>query len=200
MPPPEIPFAAPDSSPDSADAPLALDHSEEFYRAEVARIMAEACRQAAGRDGPAPPGSTSGGWAGSAFRGTELASASGGSLLSMWSSVASSASGRAAKCPRCRTVCSDDDGQCPACRAPIEDGPSELSPAARGRRASRLGLLCLALGAGLGPIIGSSLPLVARPAGGPDANLILWACLGGVVGAVAGYVLGLVTSNLRQPG
>ena len=101
------------------------------------------------------------------------------------------------KCRRCLTVCTDDDERCPACRAPLYDEPAALPPAAVGRRAGRWGLVGLAIGVGLGPVLGGVLPLVPPSPGGLNVNLILWACLGGGMGAVAGYLLAL--ARFRRP-
>jgi hypothetical protein len=102
------------------------------------------------------------------------------------------------KCPRCLTVCADEDDRCPACRAPLFDEPPALPPAAVGRRAARWGLVGLAVGAALGPVVGGGLPLVSPSPTGPNVNLILWACFGGGVGAVVGYVLGLARFRPRR--
>jgi len=101
------------------------------------------------------------------------------------------------KCPRCLTVGTTDDVQCVACRAPLGDEPNAVRPVDRGRRAARLGLLFLAIGAGLGPMLGNGTPLIGRPAGGQTVNLLLWACLSGGLGAVLGYAIGWARSRRR---
>jgi len=98
------------------------------------------------------------------------------------------------KCPRCRTVGTDEDVRCVSCRAPLGADGGRLPPAAVGGRVARLALLGLAVGAGLGPIVGDGIMLVPRTAGGPNVNLILWGCLGGGIGAAIGCALGLVWS------
>src|SRR5262245_19043175 len=73
------------------------------------------------------------------------------------------------KCRRCGTVNTADDPWCVGCRVPLGLNPA-LLPTNRGRRAARWGLVALALGAGLGPILGDGMTLVARTPRGPNVN------------------------------
>lgn len=102
------------------------------------------------------------------------------------------------KCRRCLTVAAADDRQCVACHAPLGDEPNARPPADRGRRLARFSLVGLAVGTGLGPLAGGSLTMVSSPTAGPIANLILCACLGGGIGAVVAYALGLVSHRQRR--
>jgi hypothetical protein len=101
------------------------------------------------------------------------------------------------KCPRCGTVNTADDPRCVGCLAPLGYNPAARPAAAPGRRAARWGLVALAVGAGLGPILGDGITLVARTRGGPNVNLLLLACLGSGIGAVVGYVLGFATTRQK---
>jgi hypothetical protein len=101
------------------------------------------------------------------------------------------------KCPRCGTVNTADDPRCVACLALLGCNPAAQPVAIPGRRAARWGLVALAIGAGLGPILGDGITLVARTRGGPNVNLLLLACLGGGIGAVLGYVLGFAATRQR---
>lgn len=101
------------------------------------------------------------------------------------------------KCPRCLTVGMADDLRCVACQAPLGGEPNRLPPVDRGRRLARFGLVGLVVGIGLGPVAGGGITLVNSPAAGPTANLILWACLGGGIGAAVAYALGLVSHRRR---
>jgi hypothetical protein len=101
------------------------------------------------------------------------------------------------KCPRCGTVNTAEDPRCVACLAPLGCSPAAQPAGGRGRRAARWGLVALAVGAGLGPILGDGITLVAKTPGGPNVNLILWVCLGGGIGAVVGYALGFAMTRQR---
>jgi len=102
------------------------------------------------------------------------------------------------KCPRCLAVCLDDDPQCPSCRMSFAVDPVELPIARAARRSSyaaRLGLVSLAVGAGLGPLVGplTGATIVKPPTapGALDLNSLLWGGLGAAIGLTIGYGLGM---------
>lgn len=96
------------------------------------------------------------------------------------------------KCPRCLTVNTADDPECVSCHAPLGDNPRSVRSVDGGRRAARFGLVCLAIGIGLGPVAGNGIVLLGPPNGGPTVNTIMWALLGGVTGMIAGCGIGWV--------
>ena len=114
------------------------------------------------------------------------------------------------KCPRCLAVCLDDDPSCPSCHTPF--GADRTGPPAAGTRrppsATRLGLLGLAAGAGLGPLVGpltgTTLARVPTPPPAVDPNILLWglagAALGLALGLATGYGLGVALSRPEEAG
>jgi len=101
------------------------------------------------------------------------------------------------KCPRCLTVGTADDVRCVACQAPLWQEQSLPVPVNRGRRAARLALLFLAIGAAIGPLAGNGISLIGPRAAGTTVNLLLWGGLSGAIGAAAGYILGQVAPRRR---
>ena len=103
------------------------------------------------------------------------------------------------KCPRCLTVCTREDTRCLGCGAQFVENVAAMTPAVREKRAAWWALAALAVGTGLGPIVGDNITIIPRTPGGPNVNMILWACLGGGIGAVIGYALALARFRSERP-
>lgn len=92
------------------------------------------------------------------------------------------------KCPRCLSVCLDDDPICFSCHRPFVGvilGRSELSRAF----ATRMALIFLVFGTCLGPVVCRAyFPSMSRELF--DFNSLAFAGAGAALGAMLGYALG----------
>jgi hypothetical protein len=101
-------------------------------------------------------------------------------------------------------VCLDDDPQCPSCRARfVPDAEAQTAVATRRPAyAARLGLVSLAVGGGLGPLLGPLTGMtIAKPPTQPgalDLNSLLWGGLGAGIGLAVGYAVGLAVFRPKQ--
>lgn len=92
------------------------------------------------------------------------------------------------KCPRCLSVCLEDDPICFACHHPLS-APARAWAIGRGTQASRMALIMMIFGACLGPVICQAFfPGMSRELF--DFNSLAFAGTGAALGAMIGYALG----------
>lgn len=94
------------------------------------------------------------------------------------------------KCPRCLSVCLDDDPICFSCHRPFAGSVLPWADV-EGAYAGRLALVFMLVGTCLGPVLGRAF-LPGRSTELFDAWSIGFAAVGAGAGALLGYFLGTV--------
>jgi hypothetical protein len=94
------------------------------------------------------------------------------------------------KCPRCHSICADNDRACYSCEAPLRVSSSGGSPLA-----GRLATLFACLGACIAPMYANA---PSRPSAGINWTKVHYAGLGGAVGGALGFFVGSLFRT-REP-